>query len=122
MKQNPETIIQNAVKQYLQMRGWFVIRNQQGLGSHRGMPDLTACKNCMVVFIEVKTPKGYLSEYQKKFQNDLVSHGCIFEVARSVDDAERIDRAYGGGGQSLVSLLAEPETEKPKPRRFKYPR
>jgi len=122
MKQNPETIIQNAVKQYLQLRGWFVIRNQQGLGSHKGMADLTACKCGIVVFIEVKTPKGYLSTHQQKFRMDLAGAGCVYEVARSVDDAERIDRVYGGGGQSLVSLLAEPEPEKSKPRRFKYPR
>ena len=120
-KQNPETIIQNAVKQYLQMRGWFVIRNQQGLGSHKGMADLTACKGGTVVFIEVKTPKGYLSEYQKKFQRDIASYGCIYEVARSIEDAEHIDRRYAGGNQSVVSLLSE-ETESVKPRRFKYPR
>ena len=121
MKQNPETIIQNAVKQYLQMRGWFVIRNQQGLGSHKGMADLTACKNGTVVFIEVKTPKGKLSDWQIKFGAEIKTAGCAFEIARSVDDAERIDRQHGGGSQSLVSLLAEPENEKPKPRRFKYP-
>lgn len=98
-----------------------MIRNQQGLGSHKGMADLTACKQGMVVFIEVKTPKGYLSEYQKKFQRDIASQGCIYEVARSVEDAEHIDRRYAGGNQSVVSLLSE-ETESVKPRRFKYPR
>lgn len=119
-KQNPETIIQNAVKQFLQFRGWYVIRNQQGLGSHKGMADLTACKNGMVVFVEVKTPKGKQSDYQKQFQMDLASRGCAYEIATCVEDAEHIDRRYAGGNQSVMTLLGEPE--KKEPRRFKYPR
>ncbi len=121
MKQNPETIIQNAVKQFLQLRGWYVIRNQQGLGSHKGMADLTACKNGIVAFIEVKTPKGRQSDYQKQFQNDIAAHGCVYEIATCIEDAEHIDRRYAGGNQSVMTLLTD-EAEKPKPRRFNYPR
>ena len=31
-----ETDIQNAIREYLRWRGWFVIRHQQGLGCHKG--------------------------------------------------------------------------------------
>ncbi|MDF2563898.1 MAG: hypothetical protein K0Q53_293 [Massilibacillus sp.] len=38
------------------------------------------------MYIEVKAPKGQLSEYQEEFQSDIESHGGMYVVARSVDD------------------------------------
>lgn len=119
-KKNPETVIQNSVRDYLRYRGWYVIRNQQGLGSHLGMSDLTAVKNGIVVFVEVKTDKGRLSDHQKKFQQDIAIHGGCYEVVTCIEDAEAIDRRFAGGNQSVATLLGE--SEKTEPRRFKYPR
>lgn len=120
-KQNPETVIQNSVRDYLRYRGWYVIRNQQGLGSHAGMSDLTVIKNGIVVFVEVKTDRGRLSDHQKKFQQDIAIHGGCYEVVTCIEDAEAIDRRFTGGNESVASLLSE-KTEEEKPRRFKYPR
>lgn len=120
-KQNPETVIQNSVRDYLRYRGWYVIRNQQGLGSHLGMSDLTAVKSGVVVFIEVKTDKGRLSDHQKKFQQDIAIHGGCYEVVTCIEDAEAIDRRFTGGNESVVPLLSKDEATKPQ-RRFKYPR
>ena len=83
-----ETEIQNAIREYLRWRGWFVIRHQQGLGCHKGLSDLTAIKNGQTVYIEVKAPKGKLSEWQQDFQADIEAHGGLYVVARSVEDVE----------------------------------
>ena len=83
-----ETDIQNAIREYLRWRGWFVIRHQQGLGCHKGLSDLTAIKNGRTVYIEVKRPKGTQSDDQLDFQADIEAHGGLYVVARSVEDVE----------------------------------
>jgi hypothetical protein len=70
------------------------------------MADLTAVKNGVTVWIEVKTKIGQLSEHQLKFRRDIITAGGNFEVARSPEDADRINQKYGGG-KSVMSLLAE---------------
>ena len=88
-KEPTESEILTVVRDFLRLRGWFVIRNQQGLGSHLGMADLTAIKNGKVIFVEVKTPKGRLGEYQRKFKRDIEEHGGIYLVVRSVEELEK---------------------------------
>lgn len=83
-----ETDIQNAIRDFLRWRGWFVIRHQQGLGCHKGLSDLTAIKGGRTVYIEVKRPKGTQSDAQLDFQADIEAHGGLYVVARSVDDVE----------------------------------
>ena len=83
-----ETEIQNAIREYLRWRGWFVIRHQQGLGCHKGLSDLTAIKGGKTVYIEVKRPKGTQSDDQLDFQADIEAHGGLYVVARSVEDVE----------------------------------
>jgi Holliday junction resolvase len=90
MAKQTENQIQSAIREYLQYKGWFVVRHQQGLGCHRGLSDLTAIKNGRVIWIEVKTPNGKLSEYQKKFKEEISIHGGTYIVARSIDDVKEI--------------------------------
>lgn len=80
-----ENEIQSAIRGYLRLRGWFVIRNQQGLGSHKGLSDLTAIKDGRVLWIEVKKPGGRLSRYQAEFADQVVSHGGEYVLADSVE-------------------------------------
>ena len=87
-KGTTETEIQNAIRDFLRWRGWFVIRHQQGLGCHKGLSDLTAIKNGQTVYIEVKRPKGTQSEWQLDFQADIEAHGGLYVVARSIEDVE----------------------------------
>lgn len=87
-----EKEIQSDIREYLQWRGWYVIRIQQGMGAHKGLSDLIAVKDGRVVFMEIKTPRGRLSEYQVRFREALKEHGGEYVVLRSVEDAERIDR------------------------------
>ena len=94
-----ENQIQSAIREYLQYNGWFVIRNQQSLGSLKGLADLTAIRNGKVLWIEVKTPKGRLSEWQTKFKAEIEAHGGIYLEARSVEDVEQF--LYGKCGNNL---------------------
>ena len=89
-----EKEIQNEIRRYLQIRGWYVIRIQQGMGAHKGLSDLIAVKGGRVVFAEIKTPRGRLSEYQREFERELAAHGGEYVVLRSVEDAMRLDQ-YG---------------------------
>ncbi len=81
-----EKEIQNGIRQFLRMNGFFVIRNQQGLGSHPGMTDLTAIKDGQIYWIEVKKPGGRLSRVQQKFRDEMVSHGGNWFIATCVED------------------------------------
>ena len=85
-KKKKETEIQNEIRDYLRLRGWFVIRHQQGLGSMKGLSDLTALKNGETVYIEVKTQKGKQSDYQKEFQREIEEHGGRYILARCLND------------------------------------
>jgi len=81
-----ESDIQRQIKEYLQLNGWFVVKIHQSLGSYKGIADLYALKDGRHVWIEVKMPKGRLSEHQKQFRQDVINHGGIYLVARSIDD------------------------------------
>lgn len=48
----------------------------------------------IVIFLEVKTATGVLNDNQRQFAADCDKTGCIYEVARSRDDALAILRKY----------------------------
>lgn len=74
------------LKKFWKANGWYVIRNQQNIGSHKGLADFTVIKNGVVIFVEVKSDKGRQSPAQKLFEKDIVKHGGYYCVCRSVDD------------------------------------
>jgi Holliday junction resolvase len=82
-----ESDILKQVRDYLKMTGWFIIRNQQSMGSHKGLSDLTAIKNGKVIWIEIKRPGGKLSPYQIKFKEDIQMFGGIYIWLTSLDEA-----------------------------------
>jgi hypothetical protein len=84
----PEGIILTATKDFLRMKGYYVIRHHQSLGNHPGISDLSAIKDGKTIYIETKSPKwrGQLSKEQAKFQAEIESHGGIFLVIDSVDE------------------------------------
>lgn len=86
MSTQPETKILHAVRDALRYSGWLVIRHTAGLGSYAGLPDLQAIKDGRVVMVEVKTPKGRLSDAQAAFSRAWQLAGGEYVVARSVDD------------------------------------
>lgn len=89
-KRQPESYILRAVRQFLELGGWYVIRHQAGLGTHPGLPDLQAIRDGRVVMIEVKTEKGRLSVHQRTFRQVWERSGGEFVVARSSADVEHL--------------------------------
>lgn len=87
-----ESNIQAAIKEYLQWHGWMVVKIHQSLGSYKGIADLYALRNGRHVWIEVKMPKGRLSEHQVKFREDVLAHGGVYIVARGIEDVEHLCR------------------------------
>ena len=85
MKQN-ESYILNQVRDMLKLDGWDVTRHQQGLGSRKGFPDLTALKDGKTLYIEIKTATGRQSPYQIEFEQICKAHGGTYILARSVQD------------------------------------
>ena len=83
-----ETDIRRQVTDYLQLRQYFSFYVLQGLGAYKGIPDLIAVKNGRVLFIELKTPRGRQSDYQRKFQADLEAAGGEYVLCRGVDDLQ----------------------------------
>lgn len=57
-RKNPETEIQNAVRNELRKDGWMVIRHQQGLGAYKGFADLTAVKDGKLYTLKLKRRQG----------------------------------------------------------------
>ena len=73
-----EAKIQNKIKKKLEQNGWKVVKLIRC--SVNGMPDIMAMKDGVVKFIEVKQPKGKLSEIQKYRIKELKQNGFFAEV------------------------------------------
>jgi Holliday junction resolvase len=82
-----ESVILSATRQYLRLKGWMVIRHQQGSMCQPGIPDLSAIRNGRTIYLECKSPKwrGKLSKDQEKFKAELEQHGATFLIIDSVD-------------------------------------
>ena len=83
-----ETDNKKQIRDWLRLNGWFVFPILQGLGAYKGISDLIACKDGVTLFIEVKTKKGKLSQFQEIFRDDIESHDCNYVVARCYEDVE----------------------------------
>jgi len=70
-----ESDIKKQIKEYLKWNGWFCFHILAGMGMYKGIPDLIAIKNGILLFIEVKQAKGRQSLYQKKFQENIELYG-----------------------------------------------
>jgi hypothetical protein len=74
-----EQQIQNKRIKELESEGYYVIKLIKT--NKNGIPDLIALpKGCDVLFSEVKTPKGVVSELQKYRLKELENHGFKTEV------------------------------------------
>jgi VRR-NUC domain len=91
-----ESVIQAQIMQYLAYKRIFHYRNNSGgfIDANKhfyrfgtpGSPDIIAVIDGQFVGIEVKTPKGKLSEHQKEFKKNLEAVGGRYIVAYSLDD------------------------------------
>lgn len=73
-----ESIRQTKIKKQLEKDGYFVIKLIKT--SVNGIPDLMALKNGDTIFIEVKQPKGVLSEIQKYRIKELREKGFLVYI------------------------------------------
>lgn len=71
----------------LKTRGWTVV-NTGRVGA--GFPDLIACKHGRIEFIEIKGPKGKLTDDQRRFHIDMANCGITVKVIRDIEDAVRL--------------------------------
>ena len=82
----PETQLKKAIKQFLTGFRIFHFPVLQGLGAHKGIADILGIYNGQFLAIEVKAPKGRLSDYQKIFLDRVKAEGGIAITAYCIDD------------------------------------
>lgn len=84
-----EQKIQASKIKQLEAGGYYVIKLMKT--NKNGIPDLIAIpRNSDVIFCEVKTPKGIVSELQKYRIRELEEHGVKTEIYRgNKDDVNR---------------------------------
>ncbi len=85
-QRQPEAVIRRAVRQFLEVGGWWVVPIVQSALSYKGIPDLVAMRDSTTVWIEVKTATGRLSEAQEAFAASCAAQGVPHIVARGVED------------------------------------
>jgi Holliday junction resolvase len=81
-----ESDILKQVRDYLRWHGWYIYRNHQSLGSHKGLSDLTAIRDGKTIWIEIKKPGGKPSDHQIKFAQEIESHGGIYLIITRIED------------------------------------
>lgn len=94
-----ESEIQKACLDYLRYKRIFCFKaSSTGIydptrgifrkGTSPGCPDIIAIIRGQFVGIEVKTPKGKLSDVQKSFHENIIESGGIVMVVHSVEELE----------------------------------
>lgn len=126
-RQTPEAKIQRAILRYLgaTLPHGFVLHHSpnggmlkgevgrsRGLGTKPGWPDLQVVGRLdsgepFTGYIEVKAPKGRLSEEQIAMRDRLIDCGYPVGVARSIDDVRELVRAWGLPSRDLSILRRE---------------
>lgn len=101
-----EQDIQNQLAEYLIHKGYLTVRINSGMfsigkrfirayiiknsGKSTGMPDLIAFKDGNYLMIEVKKPKGKVSDSQKQFYNLVESFRLKYYIIESLNELEAI--------------------------------
>ena len=105
---NPEAVIQRAIVQRLIWHGCKVVaipnegkrsvqagRAMRGTGLAKGAPDLMVLRAGRIGFLEVKAPKGRVSDAQAEMHAAFGHHGFRVHVVRSQDEAVAALRSEG---------------------------
>lgn len=66
-----------------------------GMGVHAGFSDLIVISGGRVLFLEVKSRTGRLTEAQERFRDDVVGQGLPWALVRSIEDATAALRDHG---------------------------
>lgn len=74
--------------------GSFWWKNHGGAYSRAGIPDICGSVEGLFVGLEVKMPKGKLTELQKRTLNEISQAGGLAEVVYSPEEAVGIVREW----------------------------
>jgi len=85
-----ESMLKSQVKDYLAYHGIYSFPITQGLGSYRGAPDRIMHYQDRVHYLEIKLPKGKMSDYQLAFQEQCRLDSIPYYVIKSVEDLEEV--------------------------------
>lgn len=104
----PEAAIQRAIIDRLRLYGILAVavpnegkrtattaRRMKGAGMRPGFPDLIVMQDGQAAFLEVKAPKGRVSEAQDTMHAELTRQGMRVAVVRSQDEAIAALRGWG---------------------------
>ena len=80
-----------------------VHRLKKMAGLRPGVPDLFILFRGKTIAIELKTPKGKLSDAQMKFSGKLLAAGASYWIARSLADVALILANEGIGAKAKVA-------------------
>lgn len=100
--------IQKAVVQFLELkkckytsipnstytRSWSQKMKNKQSGLRAGLPDLFVVYNDHAFFIEMKTPKGVISEYQQAWIYSINKTEIKAHICRSVEDVAKVLEQY----------------------------
>lgn len=95
------TALQKAIAQYLSAVGAWHVGLCGGIYQRPGLPDKCAFilhpvyKIPVSVWIECKTGTGRLTPYQREVRDEIINHGGVYILARSVDDVHKRLKAEG---------------------------
>ena len=91
-----ENDVKRAVKDYLNIKGWFNFPLTAGMGSYPGLPDRIAVKNGRTLYIEIKRPGGKQSDHQREFQHNIWLKGGQYFIVYCLEDMIKvIDKIEG---------------------------
>ncbi len=86
----PEGTIKKDIKHALDQAGVYWTMVPGGAFGRNGEPDMIACCDGRYIAIEVKTPTGVQSDWQKLRQSQIEGAGGIYVLARGVDDVMEV--------------------------------
>ena len=80
-----ETHIKGQIKDYLNYCGIFNYHLLQGMGAYKGVPDRVMHYKGKVIYLEIKKPKGKMSDNQIVFQSQCIEDGIDYWCVNSVE-------------------------------------
>jgi len=80
-----EKQFQTAIVEYAKKQGWLIYHTYDSRRSEPGFPDLVMVRRNKVLFRELKTEKGRLTEPQKVWAAKLKKAGADYAVWRPSD-------------------------------------
>jgi hypothetical protein len=102
----PQAVIQHSRNEHGKKgkAGMLAAQRQKAAGTMSGFPDLVCFPYAEVgpFFLEVKTPKGRVSDVQKQVHHMLAERGYPVGVVRSIDDVRAFLQDNGIGFNEVV--------------------